>query len=235
MIPKVIHYCWFGGGKLPNEVRKCIKSWKKMCPDYEIKRWDESNFDINCCEFIKTAYEAKAWAYVSDYARLKIIYDNGGIYLDTDVELLKSLDAVRTADFYIGLQQPGEYCNTGLGYGAIKNNKIVQEMLDEYNDLTYKDECKSQFTCPILNTKVIKRHGYKSSDSVVELNEIRVYPSKYLDPYSMGNMTNLLCKDTISIHHYSSSWYGGKVRLKQKIIKIIGIDNAIRIKKIIRK
>ncbi len=91
MIPKMIHYCWFGGKPLPKDVLDCIKTWKKYCPDYEIKRWDESNFDVNSHPFMKAAYEAKAWAFVSDYARLKVVYDNGGIYLDTDVELLKNL------------------------------------------------------------------------------------------------------------------------------------------------
>lgn len=95
MIPKVIHYCWFGNNPLPNDVKKCIKSWEKYCPDYEIKRWDEHNFDVYQNEFIKSAYDAKAWAFVSDYARLKIIYDEGGIYLDTDVELQKNLDGLR--------------------------------------------------------------------------------------------------------------------------------------------
>ena len=84
MIPKIIHYCWFGGNPLPTDVKRCIESWKKMCPDYEIKRWDESNFDVNAHPFTKAAYEAKAWAFVSDYARLKVVCDNGGIYLDTD-------------------------------------------------------------------------------------------------------------------------------------------------------
>lgn len=91
MIPKIIHYCWFGGNSLPSDVLKCIKTWEKYCPDYEIKRWDESNFDVNSHPFIKAAYESKAWAFVSDYARLKVVYENGGIYLDTDVELLKNL------------------------------------------------------------------------------------------------------------------------------------------------
>lgn len=89
MIPKIIHYCWFGGKELPIEVKKCIASWRKMCPDYEIIRWDESNFDVGQHPFVREAYKAKVWAFVSDYARLKVVYDNGGIYLDTDVELRK--------------------------------------------------------------------------------------------------------------------------------------------------
>ena len=90
MIPKIIHYCWFGGKELPIEVKKCIASWRKMCPDYEIIRWNESNFDVGQHPFVREAYKAKVWAFVSDYARLKVVYDNGGIYLDTDVETLRN-------------------------------------------------------------------------------------------------------------------------------------------------
>ena len=111
MIPKVIHYCWFGGNPLPKDVKKCIKSWKKYAPDYEIIEWNEYNFDINCHPFVKTAYEAKAWAFVSDFARLKVIYDNGGIYFDTDVELVKNPDFLLENQCYIGVQQSGHLCN----------------------------------------------------------------------------------------------------------------------------
>ena len=130
MIPKIIHYCWFGEKKLPNDVKKCIKSWKKMCPDYEIIQWNEKNFDINCCEFVEQAYKTKAWAFVSDYARLKIIYDNGGIYLDTDVELKRNLDSLLEEECYFGVQQEGKYIATGLGFGSVKNNNIIKEMLE---------------------------------------------------------------------------------------------------------
>ena len=128
MIPKVIHYCWFGNNPLPFEVKKCIDSWKKICPDYEIKRWDETNFDVYQNDFIKSAYESKAWAFVSDYARLKIVYDEGGIYLDTDVELKKSLDELRKNEGFFAIQQEGHYCATGLGFGAKKENEIFDCM-----------------------------------------------------------------------------------------------------------
>lgn len=120
MIPKMIHYCWFGGKPLPKDVLDCIKTWEKYCPDYEIKRWDESNFDVNSHPFMKAAYEAKAWAFVSDYARLKVVYDNGGIYLDTDVELLKKPDFLLENQCYIGIQQPESLCTTGLWFWCPK-------------------------------------------------------------------------------------------------------------------
>ena len=102
-IPKVIHYCWFGGNPLPKSAKKCIDSWKKYCPDYKIIRWDESNFDINCTPYCEKLYNEKRWAFLSDYARLKIIYENGGIYFDTDVELVKPLDDLLHNQCFMGI------------------------------------------------------------------------------------------------------------------------------------
>ena len=116
-IPKIIHYCWFGGKPLPNTAIKCIRSWKKHCPDYEIHCWNEKNFDINVCPYVKEAYEEKAWAFVSDYARLWIIYNYGGIYLDTDVELLKNIDNLLKYDVFMGFENK-QYVNTGVGFWA---------------------------------------------------------------------------------------------------------------------
>ena len=104
MIPKIIHYCWFGGNPLPELAIKCIESWKKYLPDYEIKEWNESNFDINCCAYVREAYEAKKWAFVSDYARFWILYQHGGLYFDTDVELIKSIDDLIVKGAFMGCE-----------------------------------------------------------------------------------------------------------------------------------
>lgn len=104
MIPKIIHYCWFGGNPLPEMAVKCIESWKKYCPDYEIKRWDESNFDLNCCNYVKEACQAKKWAFVSDYVRFKVLYDEGGLYFDTDVELIKPIDDILERGPFMGVE-----------------------------------------------------------------------------------------------------------------------------------
>ena len=117
MIPKVIHYCWFGGNTKPASVLKCIESWKKYCPDYEIREWNEENFPVGDNLYCKQAYEAKKWAFATDYARLVIVYNNGGIYLDTDVEVIKPLDDLLNHKFFIGRQQ-GFQVNTGSGFGA---------------------------------------------------------------------------------------------------------------------
>lgn len=236
MIPKKIHYCWFGGKPLPNDVKKCIKSWKKFCPDYEIIEWNESNFDINCCKFVKDAYEHKAWAFVSDYARLKIIYDNGGIYLDTDVEIVRKLDELLVNECYFGQQQDGKYIATGLGFGSVKKAKILKEMLDVYDSIIYDDNNRENIACPILNTKNIIEYGNYSSEDITYLDEtkITIYPPKYFDPIAPGNSKNLLCDETYSIHHYSATWMNKNDRLKRKIIRFIGQNKINNIKKILK-
>lgn len=234
MIPKVIHYCWFGENPLPGDVKKCIESWKKYCPDYEIKRWDETNFEINCHPFIKAAYAAKAWAFVSDYARLKIIYENGGIYLDTDVELVKRLDTLLDNPCYVGIQANEYLCNTGLGFGAVQFSPAVRAMLEKYDHITFDADKKNTFACPWLNDEVIHSLGYKNSDSVVRLANVTVYPPRYFDPYPSGVNESLFNDDTISIHHYASSWTSGRQRLKRKLARIIGEKNIIRIKRILK-
>ena len=137
MIPKVIHYCWFGGNPLPELAIRYIDSWRQRCPDYEIKKWDETNFDVYSCDFVKEAYESKKWAFVSDYARLWIVFNYGGVYLDTDVELVKSLDELLDNKCFLGAETTGQV-NTGLGFGAEKNNVVVKLLLNEYNNRHFK-------------------------------------------------------------------------------------------------
>lgn len=157
MIPKVIHYCWFGRNPKPELINKCIESWKKFCPDYEIKEWNEDNFDIHQCPYVEEAYECKKWAFVSDCARLKIIYDNGGIYLDTDVELLDSLDNILKYDFFFAFEHEFRV-NTGYGFGAKKMSPIVQEMLSFYLGKHFIVDGKTDLTvCTISNTDALMK------------------------------------------------------------------------------
>lgn len=231
MIEKKIHYCWFGGKELPKDAKKCIKSWKNKCPDYEIVKWDESNFDINCCEFVKEAYKNKAWAFVSDYARLKIIYEFGGIYLDTDVEILKNFDDLLESDCFLAQQQDGHYIATGLGFGASKGNYIIKEMLDCYNSIIFKNDRRDDFACPILNTSIIKKHCEYSNDDISIINDnVRIYPPKFFDPLAPGQTKNLMCEETYSIHHYNASWTSVGNRIKRKIIQFIGQDKIVLFK-----
>lgn len=232
MIPKVINYCWFGNKKKPREVRKCIESWQRICPDYEIIEWNESNFNVSNNKFALSAYQNKAWAFVSDYVRLKVIYDNGGIYLDTDIELLKSLDPLLNNKFYIGVQQIDGKCNTGLGFGAERKNNIVKLMLEAYEKIIFKENNKDKLTCPILNDKVIRKIGYKNTDKVVKIKGATIYPSRFFDPISAGNTRNLLSSDSFSMTHNFASWMSPKTRLKRKLISYIGWNTVNKIKAI---
>ena len=235
MIPKKIHYCWFGGNPLPKEVKQYKKTWEKYCQDYEIIEWNESNFDVNGHPFMKAAYEAKAWAFVSDYARLKIVYENGGIYLDTDVELLKNLDFLLINDFFIGTTQVGSFCTTGLGFGAAKKNTTIKKMMDEYNNIIFDNGRRQDLACPILNNKVLLEAGHILRDEIEFLEKgICVLPPRFMDPISPGDTKNLLCSDTISIHHYSASWESKRQVLKRKICVLIGQKNINNIKRVRR-
>ena len=235
MIPKVIHYCWFGRNPLPKDVKACIKSWKKHCPDYEIKRWDEDNFDINCHPFVKEAYEQKAWAFVSDYARLKVILDNGGIYFDTDVELLKSPDFLLEHSAFMGVEQIKKLCTTGLGFGAEKGNEVIQKMLKKYDGKSILESGRDALACPYLNSAVCEEYGYKYSEDIQDLEKIVIYPPRFFDPLSLGDTENLLCEDSVSIHHYAATWTSGKNRLKRKLFRFIGEDKIHKLKQLLKR
>lgn len=237
MIPKKIHYCWFGSNKLPKDVKKCIKSWRKMCPDYEIIEWNESNFDVHCSPFMSDAYKEKKWAFVSDYARLKILYENGGIYLDTDVELLKPLDPLLENHCYFPTQQIDKKINTGLGFGAEKKHPIIKEMLDVYDKLKFNKDNLDAIICPIINTQVLQKHGYEFAPVIQNMNDIKttIYPPKYFDPISPGMDNNLMAEDTFSIHHYNASWSTTSHKFKRKVVRMIGQGNINKIKKIIKR
>jgi mannosyltransferase OCH1-like enzyme len=202
MIPKVIHYCWFGGNPLPLFAVKCIESWKKQCPDYEIKEWNESNFDINYNPYVKEAYEAKKWAFVSDVARLIIIYNNGGIYLDTDVELHKSLDNLLDNDMYMGFEHDGEV-NTGVGFGAVKEFPILKRMIEIYSAISFinADETYNMTTCNIYTKKILQEEGFILNDEYQKINGLAIYPSEYFSPKRFSATDN-----TYSIHYYALSW-----------------------------
>ena len=135
-IPKVLHYCWFGGAPKPKNIQNCIRSWKKYCPDYEIIEWNEQNFDVSQSLYTRQAYDARRWAFVADYARLKILYEQGSIYMDTDVELLRPLDDLLAYPAFFGFQHNNEVA-TGLGFGAEARSPVVKALLDDYDGLPF--------------------------------------------------------------------------------------------------
>lgn len=234
MIPRIIHYCWFGGNPIPRDLQRYMKSWEKQCPNYEIRRWDESSFDVNAHPFTKAAYQAKAWAFVSDYARLKIVYEQGGIYLDTDVELLKSLDELLTNESFFGIQQVESICASGLGFGAERENPIVLKMLQTYDTVEFDPNQLEQLACPKMNMRALEIDDFKGIKDPVALDGITLYPPRFFDPISPGNSQNLLCKDTISIHHYTAAWGSAADRFKRKIIIALGQDRVNMIRSILK-
>lgn len=224
MIPKTIHYCWFGKNELPEEYKKYIETWKRCCPDFKIIEWNEENFDVNENKFCREAYRNKKWAFVSDYARLKIIYDNGGIYLDTDVELIKDLSSlIQEGIGFIGFQNY-ELVATGLGFAAEKHNTCLKTMLNMYGECCFGDDLK-QITCPILNTVALKKCGLKTGKkykNVIQvLDGMKVYPESYFNPLNMDTGKCKISENTYSIHHYFSSWTNDTTNKLRKIKKYV--------------
>ena len=221
-IPKIIHYCWFGGNELPDQVKQCIESWREFCPDYEIVRWDEHNYDYTKYTFTKDAYEAKKWAFVSDVARLDVVYRYGGIYLDTDVELLTTLDPFLENKAFMGFEQ-GRKVNTGLGFGAEKGNPVIKANLDVYEEILFTADNGSidEIACPIITTSVLEQVGLERKDVFQQLQEITIYPTSIFCPMLFSDGTAELKEDTVSIHHYAASWTTKKE--KQKMQKRVDI------------
>lgn len=223
-IPKVIHYCWFGKGKMPKLAKKCIKSWKKYCPDYEIICHTEDNFDLTQNRYLNEAYKAGKWAFVSDYARLKIIYENGGIYLDTDVELIKPIDDLVRLKGFMGFDEKGIVA-TGLGFGAEKGNEIVLEFLKDYDDIPFvlPDGSFDLTPCPDRNTEALKRLGMDVDNKNQTFMDVTFLPDEYLCPMDYYTGKKTITKNTYSIHHYSASWTASVTKRTTRIKRIIGV------------
>lgn len=215
MIPKIIHYCWFGGNPKSAVAEQCLKSWKKHCSDYKIIEWNESNYDIDAAPlYVQQAYSVKKWAFVTDYVRLQIVYENGGIYLDTDVELVKNPDNLLNNRAYFGFEG-SEYINTGLGFGAEQRNPLVFELMRDYMDISFilTDGNFDLTPCPQRNTAVFLRHGLVQNGLKQRLDDdTLILSAEYLCP--LDNATRILHKtlNTCSIHHFDASWQSDEQR-----------------------
>lgn len=222
MIPKVIHYCWFGGAPLPELAEKCIESWKKYCPDYEIKRWDESNFDVNENKYCREAYEAKKWAFVSDYARFKILYDEGGVYFDTDVELLKPIDDILQNGSFMCIEKENNinWINPGLGMAAAPGLDIYKEIIDDYNNSEFIKSNGTQDITTVVKrvTNIFKRHGFKSINKIQNIKDIKIYPTEFFCPKNYDTGITHITENTYSIHHYEASWVSEREKWRQEFV-----------------
>lgn len=225
MIPKVIHYCWFGCDELPPLAKKCIASWKQFLPDYEIKEWNEDNFDVNAITYTTQAYKHKKYAFVSDYARFKILYEHGGIYFDTDVEVIKPIDDIIARGAFFGLENESYFaCNPGLGFACEPKLHLLKEMLDLYASMQF------ELASGELNKKTIVEHfselllqkGLQPNPGIIEFDGAYIYPPDYFCPKSSEFGKVKTTENTRTIHHYAASWIGPKQRFANFMIRIFG-------------
>ena len=225
MIPKTIHYCWFGRSNKPKLTERCIESWKQYCPDYEIIEWNEDNFDLSANGYLKECYKQGKYAFISDYARLVIVEQFGGLYFDTDVEVIRSFDDLLTNKAFFGFEND-YYVASGLGFGAEKNNPVLKEMIKEYEPLL--DGKHGTIGCPILNTNALSRCGLVKDGKKQALNEVVIYPWDYFNPMDSATGRIRITENTYSIHRYSMSWMPVRKRLKSRITQFFhrwfGVD-----------
>lgn len=235
MIPRKIHYCWFGRGEKPKLAHKCITSWKKYCPDYEIIEWNEDNFDLDYNGYTRYCYDNKKWAFLSDFVRLVVVAEHGGIYFDTDVELLKSPDELLQHGAFYGFENDTNIA-TGLGFGAEAKHATVLAMKAEYDNLRPNLEGDyPSIVCPALNTAALLPFGLVLDGSRQNIAGAEILPIDWLNPYDDPTGRLNKTKNTISIHWYSKSWMNKGMILRSKLTKplhrIFGVDAFKRFRK----
>ena len=219
MIPKKIHYCWFGTNKLPAKAQKCISSWRKYCPDYEIIEWNEQNFDMNQHPYLAWCYANKKWAFLSDLARLLIIQNEGGIYFDTDVEVIRNIDFLLNEEAFFAFEH-SEYVATGLGFGAVKGHKTVEAMVEQYRTLVpNKQGIIEMIGCPTLNTRALLPMGLQLNGETQSVGGAKILASEYMNPYDDPTGRLNKTENTISIHWYTKSALDKKLILRSKLTK----------------
>lgn len=247
MIPKKIHYCWFGRNPLPESAQKCIASWRKFFPDYEIIEWNEDNFDVNCIPYTAQAYEARKYAFVSDYARFKILYEQGGLYFDTDVEVIKSFDDIISSGAFMGFEvnpnpdRPYGAVAPGLGIGAEAGMDVYRAVLDYYAQLSFiqPDGSYNMIDAVVnITTRELINAGLQNNGGIQTVSGITTYPSDYFNP--LDDATGRLNKteNTRSIHWFTKSWLKvspWRQRLSRLFHRLFGVNTFTKIRKIIGK
>lgn len=222
-IPKIIHYCWFGGKPLPEDAKRYIESWKRYCPDYKIVEWNESNFDLNIVPYVKEAYEAKKWAFITDYVRLYALQLMGGVYMDTDVEVLKNLDEFLNNEGFSGFERI-DAIPTGI-MASEKDNPFINELLREYDGLHfYRDDGSFDLTTNVTRiTNSALKHGVKLNNKKQKIWHFTIYPKEFFCPkdYLTGQIN--VTRNTYTIHHFAGSWHSPKQQQWQRFEKYIAL------------
>ena len=236
MIPKKIHYCWFGRGPMPSMALKCIESWHRFMPDYEYKLWNEDNFDVNSVPYVKEAYEARKFAFVTDYVRLYALYTEGGIYMDTDVEALKSYDDLLELKGFTGYEG-SKYLPPVTGTMASEaGGEWVKEQLASYDGAHFllPDGSFDMKTNTTRISEIMRAGGFKQDGKKQEYKGMHIFPAQYFCPrQTTGEI--LLTDESYCDHHFMGSWSGGGGKRKSRLSKIIGPKNVTRLIKLKRK
>lgn len=226
---KIIHYCWFGKNKKNKKIRKCINSWKVFFPNWQIIEWNENNFDVNCCPYVKEAYDLKKWAFVADYCRFFVLFNYGGLFFDTDVEIIKTIPSSFFEKKFLALEDGKSVSIApGLIFYSLKNDEFCKKMLDEYNSehfekdgFTYKTVCERADNF-FINLGFVKKNEYQ------EIGEYSIYPSDFFSPINNYTKKVLITKNTYSIHHYLGTWLSKKERLSifiNRFLRKVGLKN----------
>lgn len=219
MIPKKIHYCWFGNGEKPKLVKKCIESWKKYCPDFEIIEWNENNYNVYSTPYTKYCYVNKKWAFLSDYVRLDVIAQYGGVYFDTDVEVVRDFEKLLEFEAFYGFEDD-ENVNTGQGFGACKMSPTVLAMKQKYDVLKpSKNGDYPYIKCPQMNTEALLDFEIILNGQIQVLGNAIVLSSDYMNPYDDATGKLHKTDNTFSIHWYSKSWMDKRIVLRSKLSK----------------
>ena len=229
-IPKIVHYSWFGGKEKSKFIKQCIKTWKKYLPDYQIVEWNESNFDLKNHRFAREAYEAKKYAFVSDYVRVYVIYHYGGIYFDTDIEVKRNFtDKLFGAKFVIAFEL-SDSLMTGF-FAAQKENPVVKEILDYYDGISfYGDDGSMKLTPnPVIFAKETAKFGLKFNGEYQEIGDgMRIFPNEVFGGYNVYDMIYTITENTVLVHHYTASWRTVReeipVKLKKILLKLFGVE-----------
>lgn len=217
MIPKIIHYCWFGGNLLPESAKKCIASWRKFLPDYEIKEWNESNFDVNALKFTKQAFKLKKFAFVSDVARITALVKEGGIYMDTDVELLKPLDKFLNCHNFIGLET--EFKVSTAVIGAERGSELLANFLNTYNDKNFVRSTGRLNSTP--NTILLT--DYLNSIYPRYKSYLDIYGTDVLCAKNVNDGSSMQSDNTVAIHHLAYTWKSNRLTLSQRLKNILSV------------
>ncbi|WP_169896764.1 glycosyltransferase family 32 protein [Clostridium chromiireducens] len=227
-IPKIIHYCWFGGNEIPEFERKCIESWKKFCPEYEVKLWNEDNYDVHKKPYVREAYDNKQYAFVSDYVRLDVVYKYGGIYFDTDVEVIRPLSSLLKNHAFAGFQH-NTRVNTGLGFGAEKGMEIIGEMRDYYDNVSFinEDGTLNRTPCTLYQNEVLKKHGFKENGKNQMIDGMMIYPQDYFQPRCpITGIVNIV-EQTYAIHHSRESWVSD-INLRKRKTALLSMKEIMK-------